>query len=107
MDKENIKHLKEFIKKQKEIEKNLKKDQVILRRLFTPDGHIMQEAVYMRQQIGSFWWTRSLASRTPQSATTCTCTEEPGTRDVKQRNYWGRIRVNEFGRVSLKATFAG
>ena len=22
-------------------------------------------AVYMRQQIGSFWWTRSLASRTP------------------------------------------
>ena len=45
MDKENIKHLKDFIKKQKEIEKNLKKDQVIIRRLFTPDGHIMQELI--------------------------------------------------------------
>ena len=45
MDKDDIKNLKEFIKKQKEIEKNLTKDQVILRRLFTPDGHIIQELI--------------------------------------------------------------
>ena len=43
----------------------------------------------------------------PQSATTCTCTEEPGTRDVKQRNYWNAFVSTSLSRVSLKATFAG
>ena len=45
MDNKEIKDLKEFIKMQKEIEKYLTKDQIIIRRLYHPDGKTLQQLI--------------------------------------------------------------
>ena len=45
MDNKEIKDLKEFIKMQKEIEKYLTKDHIIIRRLYHPDGKTLQQLI--------------------------------------------------------------
>jgi len=45
MDRKEIKDLKEFIKMQKEIEKKLTKEQIIIRRLYHPDGETLQQLI--------------------------------------------------------------
>ena len=43
IDKEDIDELKKFIKEQQRIERALTKDQIKIRRLFHPDGHLVRE----------------------------------------------------------------
>ncbi len=43
IDKDDIDFLKRFIKEQQRIERALTKDQIKIRRLFHPDGHLVRE----------------------------------------------------------------
>ena len=43
IDKEDIDFLKKFIKEQQRIERALTKEQIKIRRLFHPDGHLVRE----------------------------------------------------------------